>query len=454
MPYQIEVVNDLAQYDRVGHYDEPGAGKTAMATFFALYGMITYGTRPWIVTMPPILLRQWQRWLSSIHRKNNDFSPLTSVIYHGDQKVRRKLDLDVDFILTTYGMIKADFALFQEKLEGLPFGGLNDEATAIKNIESDTYLAIKDLFEEKQLALLTGTPLTTPMDGYAYIRLITGNSIYRNVRNFGQMHVAERDAYKNVIGWKNLDVLASNMKVQTSRILRREVSDQLPPVIFTPIVYDLAPEHYALYQQVAEEKLVELEGEGVIDASTSGALRNILAQLIINWGYYADKETCQPAALELIEEVLEEIGPQGKLLVAAYYQRSNQYLYEKLQHHGAEVIYGARTEKQRQAALERFKTDPSCRVLVIQPTSGGIGVDGLQHVCSDMIFVESCSVPAFLQAVARLDRTGQVNPVNCRVAIANRTTQVRAFKSLLANDEQINAVQGGYQDLKDAIYGG
>ncbi len=71
-----------------------------------------------------------------------------------------------------------------------------------------------------------------------------------------------------------------------------------------------------------------------------------------------------------------------------------------------------------------------------------------------MLFLEApTKAPTFHQTVARLDRDGQTQPVHCRVAIASGTVQVRMFKNLLDNDEEINAVQGGYEDLKEAIFG-
>lgn len=94
-------------------------------------------------------------------------------------------------------------------------------------------------------------------------------------------------------------------------------------------------------------------------------------------------------------------------------------------------------------------------MILVQPQSAGFGVDGLQHVCADMLVVEAPTTPTpFQQVVARLDRDGQLDVVNVRVAIALGTVQVSMFKSLLANDELANSVQGGYKDLRSAIYGG
>ena len=110
--------------------------------------------------------------------------------------------------------------------------------------------------------------------------------------------------------------------------------------------------------------------------------------------------------------------------------------------------------RKREAAIERFKTDPVCRCIILQPTSAGFGIDGLQLVCHNMLVIEApITAPPFHQVVARLDREGQTVCVNCRVAIAIKTVQVNMFHTLLSNDSQINRVQRGYRDLKEIVFG-
>lgn len=175
---------------------------------------------------------------------------------------------------------------------------------------------------------------------------------------------------------------------------------------------------------------------------------------MINWGEFAGDESLVPAAMELVEEILDELAPSGKLVIVANFIRTNRYLHQTLAPYGAVAVYGEISPKDKQRALQTFINDPACRVLIIHPLSAGVGVDGLQAVCSDILFLEAPSkAPTFHQTVARLDRDGQAQPVHCRVAIASGTVQVRMFKSLLDNDEEINAVQGGYEDLKEAIFG-
>jgi hypothetical protein len=450
--YQIDKVNAGCADFRHALYWEPGSGKTAGSTHWALYHRLNSGYDQWVITMPPILLEQWRRWITSVRWKHTG-APLTATVYAGTPAERRKLSLKSDFILTSYGLLKNDYERIYTYFQGKRVGLVNDEATAIKNIESDNHQANKDFAEGRPYQPLTGTPITKLMDAYAYIRLLTGDLIYRNKRAFERLHVEEFDAYDRPVAYKNIDVLGENMKVQSSRILRREVQAELPPVIFSQVPYLLAPKHIELYNRIAKEKLIEFENGGVIDAISAQKLRMTLQQMVVNWPYFGQDERLRPAILDLIDEALEEIGNR-KLVVVANFRRSNAYLLQQLQQYGAVAIYGDVGTKGRQEALTNFLHNDACRAIILHPQSAGFGVDGLQHVCSEMLVVECPTTPPeFHQVLARLDRDGQREPVNCRIAVAQRTSQVRLFRDLLANDALINTVQGGFQDLKDSIYG-
>lgn len=481
--YQSEKI-DLACEDlRHALYWEPGSGKTLGATYWALYNKLANGYGQFVINMPPILLEQWRQFLSSI-RKRSTGEPLRVTAYNesyaeippdvkrswqlpdGKRKTleatkqRLYLDLNADFILCSYGLFKNDYERIYTHFEGKRVGLVNDEATAVKNIESDNHQSNKDFAGSSEKKLrpympLTGTPLTKPTDAYAYVRLLTGKKIYRNKRAFEKLHVEEFDAYDRPIAFKNLDLMGENMKVQSSRILRREVQSQLPPVIHTVVPYLLADAHLELYNRIAREKLIEFDHGGVIDAISANKLRSTLQQIVVNWPYFGQDEKLRPAVLDLIEETLEEIG-QKKLVIVANFRRSNGYLLEQLKStYGAVAIYGDVSSRDRQLALTKFLHSDACRAIILHPEAAGYGVDGLQHVCSEMLFVEAPTIaPPFHQVIARLDRDGQVSPINCRIAVAQKTSQVRLFRNLLENDEMINSVQGGYQDLKDSVYGG
>jgi SNF2 family DNA or RNA helicase len=451
--YQQDNTNLLMNHSRSGFWWEAGSGKTAGSTHWMLYQSLQDQAEQWVLLMPPILLTQWANWLGKVKHAGTNES-VTVSIYKGTPKQRKQVDLSADFIVMSYTIFKNDYNDLADHFAGRKVGLLCDEAHAVKNIESQNHKAVRHFAEDRPLGLLTGTPLTKPGDAYAYIKLLTP-WVYRNLRQFEKIHVAARDDYEKVTEWANLDLLQQNLHLQATRVIRREVQSELPPITYTPILYDLEPAHAKLYKRIAEERLVELNDGREIDAISTQALYSALQQIVINWGEFADDPDLHPAGLDLVDEIMEELGETGKLVVVANFIRSNRYLLGALgMKYGATAVYGEVSASQKQKAISKFIEDPHCRIILVQPQSAGFGVDGLQHVCSDMLFLEApTTAPPFHQTAARLDRDGQTNPVNCRVAIANKTVQVRMFRNLLDNDETINAVQGGYQDLKEAILG-
>lgn len=453
-PYQVDEFNYLAPFDRAGYYWDPGTGKTAVSTHHALYWKLTGGIDQWVFVLPnELLLLQWERWFKSIRELESGDAPTVSV-YYGSPKERKSVNLENEFTITTLGVFKNDFDYLHEHFKDRKVGGAVDEAKFVKNVESGNHKAVKLFFENRPLLLLEGTPLAKPGDAYAYIRLLTGSKVYRNKRHFSQLHVVDEDEYGNPQEWTNLDLLAQNMKVQSSRIVRREVRDQLPPITYVPLPYDLHPQHQKLYERLAEEKLVELESGGEINAISQQRLRSMLQQIVCNWAHFEQNPSRRPNVMQIIDNTFDEIGPDRKLMIVANFQMTNRYLLEQLKGYGAVAVYGEVSPKDKSLAIKKFIDEDACRCILVQPQAAGMGVDGLQHVCWDALVVEAPPLALhFHQTIARLDRDGQENPVVCRIAIAQRTVQVRRFRDLLNNDAMVNSIQGGFKDLRDEVYG-
>jgi len=176
-------------------------------------------------------------------------------------------------------------------------------------------------------------------------------------------------------------------------------------------------------------------------------------RIITNYGYFSQDERNIAAGIELLEEQLEELEGR-KLVVFTNYRLTNGFLTERLKPYKAQMIYGGTSQKQNEVSLDTFINDKACRCIVMNCVAGGFGLDGLQHVANDVMFLEIPPVPAwFHQAAARLHRAGQHKNVQVRVAVANRTCNVRQFKQLMDKDALVNRVVRGVQDLRDAIHG-
>ena len=122
-----------------------------------------------------------------------------------------------------------------------------------------------------------------------------------------------------------------------------------------------------------------------------------------------------PAIAEQIEEDFTT-NQIPKLVVFAIHKICIRWLAEKLKKFNPVTLSGDTPGHLRQAHIDKFQNDPTCRVFLGNIAAAGTGVDGLQNVCDEAIFVEQDWVPSSnAQAIMRLCRIGQKNPVRARI---------------------------------------
>ena len=122
-----------------------------------------------------------------------------------------------------------------------------------------------------------------------------------------------------------------------------------------------------------------------------------------------------PAIAEQIETDLTT-NQIPKLVVFAIHKIGVRWLAEKLAQFHPLTISGDTPAEKRQPNIDRFQSDGSVRLMIGNIAAMGTGVDGLQNVCDEALFCEQDWVPSSnAQAIMRLCRIGQKNPVRCRI---------------------------------------
>lgn len=455
---QIEDINKLAALGRALGDLPVGYGKTAIATCVAL--MLQPAAT--VILVPPILLPQWGAWLGAI-RDNGRI-----VVYEGTPKERRAMRLrDTRWVVMSNGIFRNDFDRVAGELAGAML--IVDEAQAVKSHTSKTFKAVREFSEGHPLLLMSGTIMSKPGDGYAYVKL-NNPSVYPRYINFTNLHVAKWDYFEQPEEWQNLDILQDNLNLSRVKRTAEEVHARLPKINWIPIEYKLAPEHMALYRQLMDEQLLEI-GEGKIDATTAGKLYSASQQIIANWAYFADDETVRPALFDVIDEMVDEIGlgqpvcpgdpPRSKLIIWTIFKRTSKRVLEYLnslapkdKKTGKQAwrAVGAYGDVDSKAGVKAFLEDPAVLGLVAQPGSAGVGLNP-QHLCWETLFAEfpTTTIP-FEQAYGRIWRTGQVHNPNIRLALAQGTVQMSLRADLFGNDKLVTEASGRRQNIKDLIY--
>lgn len=448
-PFQQAGVSELAPLTRSALYYAPGLGKTPTSTLIALF-KLEAGAEMVIVLMPPLLITQWARWLSRIKRK--DGRPLKVLAYRGTPAKRAAMSFEgFDFVLMGVQIFKKDIGAIQRRMLGKKFHVILDEAQCIKDVGTANYKTYRDFVgvDGRTHTLLTGTPLNVPIDAYAYIKLVSPG-VYRTLAQFNSTHVEEVDFYDKPIRFRNLELLKSNLRLNADLKTKEEVLTHLPPAIIVPIEYELDPRHLALYRKLVTEKLLELPDEEKMDFTQVTALYHAVGQIVMQWSYFAQDDKVRAAGFDLIDAVLDELNG-AKLVVFANYVRTNKMIVDR---YGCPAIYGGISEREKEAALKRFIEDPACRLITLNPVAGGVGVDGLQHVCCDALYVEPpMATSHWTQSLSRVHREGQTKPTTIRMGVALGTAQVRLLANLSDKEALVNPLQGMRANLKEALFG-
>ena len=439
-PFQVRTVDELAELPRSGTYLDPGLGKTGIATAMALYKALAQGAEYILVIVPPVLITNWLRFVMSI--KDRETGPLTCTAYRGTPKQRKDLKLDADITVVGIQIFKQDYARFVQELGGKKVAVIVDEAHCLKNPGSANHRKVSEFVGDKDLMLLTGTPINSPIDAYGMVKLVSPG-VYRNLHQFENIHVAERDFFGNVTRWGNLDLLKENLDLNSVRLMKENVIADMPPVTYQQMFYELEPEHLRLYRHLAEQHLLPLKDGGKIDATTIQALIHALGQIVCNWAHFAQDEHKVSNGFQLVDETLDELGG-GKLVLFSRYRLTNRSCLSKFAAYNPVAVFGEVSAADRDKAIDRFVEDPTCRLFIGNDQSAAFGIDRLQHVCSTVMFLEpSMSVSAFTQAIARCHRIGQNLPVTVKLATALDTLQERQMKALLDKQDLVQFLTGG-----------
>lgn len=444
---QIEDISALVGWDRSGIFNDPGLGKTVVATCICLWKALYNEIDQIVCLLPPILIDQWEDWLHT-------WPEIDVEIYRGTPTVRKNKPLAGDFILTTMGVFKNDHDRFMSHFKNAKVMLLIDEATCIRQPGTLNFAAVRDFVDlpQKQLIMLTGTPLGAhPATAYGYIKLKTPD-IYRDYRHFKLVHVTKEDQFNTPCKFQNLELIHQNLLRQAVRRRADDILD-LPPVTFVPVPYHLQPKHQKVYDKLIEDLLVEI-ADTLIDGTTQQRLYHAAQKLIMT----TPDPKITPAGFNVLDQVIEEaaiVRDNEKLLVYCNYQASNEAIFDYLARMKGifpVLIYGGNSDKTNAANVKTFLKDPKCNVAVCNPRSGGVGLN--LQVCRYQLFLETpITSEHFQQAIARIKRDGQKKPCTIWMGRALGTVQVKIQRNIMKKEDVVQQVVPSKDTIRKALQG-
>lgn len=308
-----------------------------------------------------------------------------------------------------------------------------DEAHKMKNVDALTTRAIlgnnKGIYHHgdvkipaiaskaKRKLALTGTPLLNrPSEAFTLIRYFDHEAIdFIGWEDFKDKY--NRQADMKTITGKRFKLENTSLEVELQNRLRthvmarhekREVFTQMKPPRFSIVRVE---ENGAVKGALDVEGMLGLDIEDIQTTKDFEILGHIAEARRLMGIAIA------PQVIEYARDFLE--GSDEKLVIFGWHIQVMDLLEEGLAQFGTARVDGRKSALARQKAVDNFVGKDDTRVFLGNILAAGVGLDGLQKVCSRCYIPEPDWVPANNeQAVARLDRIGQENLVNAEIFVA------------------------------------
>lgn len=352
--------------------DEMGLGKThqAMALLSAI--QVKKPNAKFIAIAPTTVLDHWED-------KVTVFCPNLKILkHHGPKRSQniRKMMEDHDLMITSYGVMLRDI----QQLSHMHWDSvILDEAHFVKNQDTATYQAVCLLQADIRLCL-TGTPIENHLGEMK-------NLFDFLVPGFLGSDEYFRKNFINPIGKGSepevelaLQKLIHPFKMRRTKAL---VLDDLPEKVEDIRHCSLSAHQVKLYKDVLDLKAKPLvenlkNSESPVPFLHIFAILTMLKQIcnhpaLVNGG---DPKKWESGKFEALKAILAEALESGhKVVIYSQYVGMIQIIsnYLKVEAINHEVLTGQ--TKNRGRVIDRFQTDPECKIFIASLLAGGVGID-------------------------------------------------------------------------------
>jgi SWI/SNF-related matrix-associated actin-dependent regulator 1 of chromatin subfamily A len=385
--------------------DEPGLGKTIQAI-----GIANATDARKVLFVCPASIRL------NIRREIHSWSTLRRVSSYPIMKGSDGVSPHANYTIVSYDLLrnKGIHAALRSQEWDL---GIFDEGHYLKTPEAQRTRAIfggglpakapgeYSFFENgldrniKRMVAMTGTPLPNrPREAYTLARGLNWESIDYS----SQDAFASRFNPPKEIGQKEIKgrLPELNARLRTNLLVRRHKADVLPQLPDKRYEMTYIEPNGAIRDVLAREALIDFDpmdlynDDFTIEGTPISTLRREMGEAMV------------PRVVEYINYMLDVVE-HPKLIVYTHHRTVAAELMDMLSKYQPVIHQGGISTKAKETAKFDFINNPGVRLFIGQLDTME-GVDGLQHVCGDVVFAEPAWTPGRNeQCVDRAHRIGQ-----------------------------------------------
>jgi len=419
--YQIEGANFLANNPHALLADDMGLGKTAQAVAACDIAPDINGGGDILVVCPASVKYHWagefSKWSADFH---------TTDVVEGRKHI---VNYDANVVIVNYELLLSDH-VFDQLMGRFWKVLICDEAHYVKNFTAQRtmkVLGLRGLVSQSSYKwMLTGTPVENrPVDLFPILHVLAGHLLekYNDYESYVLRYCdGYYDQYTGEItagGATHEEELGERIK---PFMLRRTLEHELPETV-TQII------------SLKKSREVESIEEGMSDPNAYyapmaelGAMASLRQEVAL---------AKLPRCVEYVKDIMESVD---KLVIFAYHRSVINNLELALKKYKPVKYYGGLSAAAKEKAKNGF-IKGSSRVFIGQIQAAGTGLDGLQHVCHHMLFVEMDWLP-FKQCIGRLKRKGQKEKVVVQLLVTKDSIEESMLSSVASKLKSINKILG------------
>ncbi len=370
-----------------------------------------------------------------------------------DQRAKQLLEpIEEFFVVVNVATLRSDKVIEAFKKSKNKFGLIAvDEAHKISNKSSQQGANLLKLNSPYKIAA-TGTPIVnSPLSAYLLLAwtdndkstLTTYKSNYCEFGGFGG---------KQVIGYKNLDVLKEEMDSCSIRRTLDQVRDDMPLKTVHYEVIEMSDAHRKFYDAVKEgvkeeADRVELKSGNLLALTTRLRQATACPAILTTQDILSSK-------LERCVEIVEDLVSQGeKVVILSTFKEPVYQLAKLLEKYRPLVATGDVDDQIAFSRMDQFQNDPISKVFM--GTHGKCGTGFTLNAASYMICIDTpYTYSSFSQSTDRIWRVTNTRPafitvLTCGDSIDERVAAIVENKKELADflvDGKENSISSGLKD--------
>lgn len=390
-----------------------GTGKTAVA-LAAIQARLDYGTnKRAIVVAPPKVINNWPieaaKWEST----------LKIALLTGNPAERAAMvkDTTKDVLVVSLNNLNSllalnhgcDLILIDELSKAT-----GKQTSKLKNKPADTIIT---------RWAMTATPVSESFENlYAMCRIIdSGKALGRSKQSYLTKYFYPTD-YKQY-NWAlqaGSDTKILEKVEHLIHIIDYKKEEFMAPIITDDYLFKLPAATLKRYDMMRKDMLVDLDDTTIV-AANAAVMTSKLRQMASGFALNEDGAVIEydNFRAEAASKWIEELEGRTAIILYEYNHQRDQ-----LQRVLAQMeilftcVYGG---SDSEGSIAAFK-DGAVQILVAQQSTLSHGVDGLQHVCADLLFFQPCwSKDINEQAQGRIHRQGQTKQVRVTYLVAENT---------------------------------